>query len=213
MGDPRVLNRVSLATGQSLDGCDLAGANVGSRHRAGTQRLTVEKNGASTALSHATTEFRACQVKIVTQDPKQGRVRQHVDGVRFPVDLDLKYRHREFSFQCLCPSLQYQYSWPNRSSNLAEACTLSGNRLVRRKNRRTPRSQAPHLADAPALSSISTMAVMPAERTMSGGTSSMWIRTGMRWASRTQGKIGFTVATPCLLRWGLETLLPRASLS
>src|SRR5258708_37675285 len=106
MGDPRVLNRVSLATGQSLDGCDLAGANVGYRHRAGTQRLTVEKNGASTALSHATTEFRACQVKIVTQDPKQGRVRQHVDAVRFPVDLDLKYRHREFSFQCLCPSLQ-----------------------------------------------------------------------------------------------------------
>src|SRR6266478_9617473 len=101
MGDPRARNRVSLATGQSLDGCDLAGANVGYRHRAGTQRLSIEKNGAGTALSHPTTEFRTRQMKIVTQDPKQGRVRQHVDGVRFPVDLELKYRHREFSFQCL----------------------------------------------------------------------------------------------------------------
>src|SRR5258708_3670457 len=98
MGDPRALNRVSLATGQSLDGCDLAGANVGYRHRAGTQRLSIEKNGAGTALSHPTTEFRTRQAKAVTQDPKQGRVRQRVDGVRFPVDLDLKYRHREFSF-------------------------------------------------------------------------------------------------------------------
>src|SRR6266481_2614861 len=123
MGDPRALNRLSLATGQSLDGRDLAGANVGYRHRAGTQRLSIEKNGAGTALSHPTTEFRACQVKIVTQDPKQGRVRQHVDGVRLPVDLDLKYRHREFSFQCLVSSFQYRYSWPNRRSHLAEAFT------------------------------------------------------------------------------------------
>src|SRR5260370_38091572 len=97
MGDPRVLNRVSLATGQSLDGCDLAGANVGYRHRTGTQRLTVEKTGAGTALSHPTTEFRAWQGKVVTHDPKQGRVRQHVTGMRYPVDLGLKYRHREFA--------------------------------------------------------------------------------------------------------------------
>src|SRR5215469_18783959 len=47
-----------------------------------------------------------------------------------------------------------------------------------------------------ARSSISTVAVMPAERTTPGGTSSIWMRTGMRWASRTQVKMGLTVATP-----------------
>jgi DNA-binding MltR family transcriptional regulator len=44
--------------------------------------------------------------------------------------------------------------------------------------------------------SISTVAVMPAERTTLGGTSSIWMRTGMRWARRTQVKMGLTVATP-----------------
>jgi len=29
-----------------------------------------------------------------------------------------------------------------------------------------------------------------------GGTSSIWMRTGMRWARRTQVKMGLTVATP-----------------
>jgi hypothetical protein len=43
---------------------------------------------------------------------------------------------------------------------------------------------------------MSTVAVMPAERTTSGGASSIWIRTGMRWARRTQVKIGLTVPTP-----------------
>src|SRR5262249_43296882 len=47
-----------------------------------------------------------------------------------------------------------------------------------------------------ARSSISTVAVMPAERTTPGGTSSIWMRTGMRWARRTQVKMGLTVATP-----------------
>src|SRR5258708_6225126 len=83
MGDPRALSRLSLATRQSLDGCDLAGANVGYGHRAGTQRLSIEKNGAGTALSHPTTEFRTRQVKIVTQDPKQGRVNLHLTGTKF----------------------------------------------------------------------------------------------------------------------------------
>src|SRR6476661_7533322 len=40
LGDPRRLDRVSLATGQSFDGRDLARADAGYRHRAGTQRLT-----------------------------------------------------------------------------------------------------------------------------------------------------------------------------
>jgi hypothetical protein len=45
-------------------------------------------------------------------------------------------------------------------------------------------------------SSISTVAVMPADRTMPGGTSSTCTRTGMRCARRTQVKIGLTVANP-----------------
>src|SRR5262249_32468547 len=40
----------------------------------------------------------------------------------------------------------------------------------------------------------STVAVMPAKKTPPAGTTSMWIRTGIRWARRTQVKMGLTVA-------------------
>jgi hypothetical protein len=55
---------------------------------------------------------------------------------------------------------------------------------------------APHLAEARPRSSISIVAVMPAVSTTPGGTSSIWMRTGMRWARRTQVNMGLTVATP-----------------
>ena len=63
-------------------------------------------------------------------------------------------------------------------------------------DRRLHHQIAFHLAGARTRSSISTVAVMPAERTTLGGTSSIWMRTGMRWARRTQVKMGLTVATP-----------------
>src|SRR5205085_6667366 len=44
--------------------------------------------------------------------------------------------------------------------------------------------------------SICTVPVMPAASTTPLGTSSIWMRTGMRWASRTQVKIGLTLAKP-----------------
>jgi hypothetical protein len=53
-----------------------------------------------------------------------------------------------------------------------------------------------HQAEARAPSSIATVAVMPAVSTTPGGTSSIWMRTGMRWARGTQVKMGLTVATP-----------------
>src|SRR5260370_22406073 len=90
MGDPRRPDRVSLATGQSLDGRDLACADGGYRHRAGTQRSTVEKNRAGAALRHPAAELGAGQAKMVTQDPKQRSVRQYVNGVELAVDLYLK---------------------------------------------------------------------------------------------------------------------------
>ena len=68
-------------------------------------------------------------------------------------------------------------------------------RLVRRLSSQLTKDPH-HLAGARARSWISTVAVMPAERTTLGDTSSMWMRTGMRWARRTQVKIGFTVAIP-----------------
>ncbi len=37
--------------------------------------------------------------------------------------------------------------------------------------------------------------------------------TGMRWARRTQVKIGFTLAKPCWVGWALDTLMPRAMLA
>ena len=46
---------------------------------------------------------------------------------------------------------------------------------------------------------IDTVAVRPATRRRSGGTSSSLIRTGMRWAKRTQLKVGLTEANSSLL--------------
>ena len=59
------------------------------------------------------------------------------------------------------------------------------------------RCQSDDRADGLGPGSICTVAVIPAERTTPSGTSSMWMRTGMRWARRTQVKIGLTVASPC----------------
>src|ERR1700730_925620 len=98
MGDPCSLDRVGLATGQSLDGRDLAGADAGHRHRAGTQWLTIEINRSGTALRHPAAELGPGQAKIVPQHPKQGSVGQYVNGVGLAVDLDLQSRHRAFSF-------------------------------------------------------------------------------------------------------------------
>src|SRR5258708_16703198 len=99
-------------------------------------------------------------------------------GVVLTVDLDLKSRHGEFSFE--------------HQSSAAEPCGGTSRSHPRPAAQISPKVL--HLAGA--LSFISTVAVIPAERMMSGGPSSIWIRTGMRWASRTQVKIGFTVATP-----------------
>jgi hypothetical protein len=54
----------------------------------------------------------------------------------------------------------------------------------------------PHLAAERPRSLISTVAVMPAARMTPAGTSSIWMRTGMRCARRTQVKMGLTLATP-----------------
>src|SRR5712691_6009495 len=60
---------------------------------------------------------------------------------------------------------------------------------------------------------ICTVAVCPATSLTPSGTSSMWMRTGMRWARRTQVKIGLTVARPCPLGCAFATLMPRARLA
>src|SRR5262249_35761163 len=44
-----------------------------------------------------------------------------------------------------------------------------------------------------------TVAVRPATRSRSAGTSSSLIRTGIRWANRTQLKVGLTAANSWLL--------------
>src|SRR6516165_7172295 len=69
-----------------------------------------------------------------------------------------------------------------------------------------------HLAGCAGRGSICTVAVMPAARTTPSGTWSMWMRTGMRCAKRTQVKIGLTAASPCWSGWAFATLMPRAML-
>ena len=54
---------------------------------------------------------------------------------------------------------------------------------------------------------------MPAARCTVGGTESMWIRTGIRWASRTQVNTGLTDAKPNEPGSVFGVLIPRAMLS
>src|SRR6516162_11384285 len=61
--------------------------------------------------------------------------------------------------------------------------------------------------------SISIVAVIPITSRTSAGTLSISMCTGMRWAKRTQVKIGLTVASPLLPGMTLDTTMPRAMLS
>src|SRR5437899_2268665 len=87
--------RANAAAALSVDGCDLAGADLGHRQRAGAQRLAVEEDRARTALGDAAAELGAGQSEIVAQDPKQGRVRKHIHRVDLPIHVDLEARHRK----------------------------------------------------------------------------------------------------------------------
>src|ERR1700730_4704221 len=70
-----------------------------------------------------------------------------------------------------------------------------------------------HLAGVRPRSLIATVAVMPADRTTLGDTSSMWMRTGIRWARRTQVKMGLTVSNALTVGRAFATLIARARLS
>jgi hypothetical protein len=70
-----------------------------------------------------------------------------------------------------------------------------------------------HYADGRGRGSICTVAVIPAASTTPSVTSSMWTRTGIRYARLTQVRIGLTLASPCPSGCALATLMPRAMLS
>src|SRR5260370_13805267 len=90
----------------------------------------------------------------------------------------------------VAPFVAYR-RWRPADDATYQRCLATGPVVVQ------PMPKDPHrLAGARARSWISTVAVMPAERTTLGGTSSIWMRTGMRWARRTQVKMGLTLATP-----------------
>ena len=57
---------------------------------------------------------------------------------------------------------------------------------------------------------ICTVAVIPAARWTLSGTSSICTRTGIRWARRTQVKMGLTEARPCGSGMALETVIALA---
>ena len=61
--------------------------------------------------------------------------------------------------------------------------------------------------------STTTVQVMPELTKTPGGTSSMWMRTGIRWASRTHSKVGVAL-TKSAGPFGLSrSVTPRAMLS
>ena len=74
---------------------------------------------------------------------------------------------------------------------VTEVSSREGNAILAATRHRGAKGRF-HFAGCAGRGSICTVAVMPAARTTPSGTWSMWMRTGMRCAKRTQVKIGLT---------------------
>src|SRR5207302_6995388 len=70
-GNPSALQRMTQVWRQPLDGCHLLAGGTRHERHAGPHRLTIEVDGTSTTLRHATTVLRSRQTEVIPQDPEQ----------------------------------------------------------------------------------------------------------------------------------------------
>jgi hypothetical protein len=74
--DERGLNTTGiLLSAQSLNGGNFPAYDSGYRSGAGTRSLSIDQNGARTALAQSATKLRAVQIEIVAQDVKYRLIR------------------------------------------------------------------------------------------------------------------------------------------
>src|SRR6266478_7392590 len=88
---PRLLNRVIAGGVEAFDGRDLAADDVGYRSDAGTHGLLVDHDGAGAAERLATAEFGAGQSHLITEIPKQRKIRVAIPILFLAVNLYLDH--------------------------------------------------------------------------------------------------------------------------
>src|SRR5438128_1565700 len=86
---PGKLDRMATVGTEALDRDDLVSLGVSQCGQAGTNRLTVNVDGASAASADATTEFGSGKAHDIANGPEQWHLRVGVDAVLDAVDLDL----------------------------------------------------------------------------------------------------------------------------
>src|SRR5882724_7980067 len=88
---PRLLNRVIAGGVEAFDGRDLAAADIGYRGDAGAHGLLVDNDGTGAAERLAAAEFGAGQSGLVTEIPKQRKIRVAVPALFLAVNLHLDH--------------------------------------------------------------------------------------------------------------------------
>src|ERR1051326_1440798 len=93
--DESLLDRVRIVhRTETVDGDHLMTRSIGDRSDAGADRLAVQKNCASPALTQTATELRSVQFQVFLQQIQQGSVRVvYVERHRVPVDRHVVSSH------------------------------------------------------------------------------------------------------------------------
>ena len=78
-----------VAVGKTFHGVKLGAVGLHREHKAGTHRLAVEQNGASTANPMFTTQVRAGEVQLLTNEIGQRHSDFNEPLINPPVDRDL----------------------------------------------------------------------------------------------------------------------------
>src|SRR5262249_27208844 len=93
-GNPGPLQRVTGCWRKPFDRHNFLSADGGYLNTAGSRGFSIQMNGTRAALLQPTSELCAGQADGVTNHPKQGSVRTHVDVVLFPIN---SYRNHRAS--------------------------------------------------------------------------------------------------------------------
>src|SRR5216683_3776187 len=92
---PSLLNRMIARRMEAFDGRDLPAVHVGNRGDAGAYGLLADKDGASAAEGLAAAKLGARQSHLITEKPKQGKIRIAIPALFLAINLQLD--HDRFS--------------------------------------------------------------------------------------------------------------------
>src|SRR5215469_8785587 len=113
LGDPSLLQRVVRIRRQAFDRRDLFAADIRQLHTARADGLSVDVDSTGAALSDAAAEFRAGQLEMLTDHPKQRRIGLCLDTDRFAVDRKRYRRHTSLHSLSLVGRRIFRPIWRN----------------------------------------------------------------------------------------------------